>query len=190
MTSIMDAKRNPYIDYYATVYHGIDVEKFTLRDRPGRGLVYFGRIHPDKGVAEAIAVAKAAGLPLVIAGIVHDRTYFEQEIAPHVDGDRVRYVGSLGPAERDELLGSSLALLHLVEFAEPFGLSMIEAMACGTPVIARGRGAVREVVDEGLTGFVVADVAGAIDAIGRIGALDRRAVRARVAERFSRDRMV
>jgi len=188
--SISDADRDPDLRYVATVYHGIDLAEFTLRERPGRGLVYFGRIHPDKGVADAIAVAKAAGLPLVIAGIVHDRTYFEREIAPHVDGDRVRYVGSLGPAERDELLGSALALLHLVEFAEPFGLSMIEAMACGTPVIARGRGAVREVVDEGLTGFVVDDVAGAIDAVGRIGALDRRAVRARVAERFSRDRMV
>ena len=188
--SISDADRDPDLRYVATVYHGIDLAEFTLRERPGRGLVYFGRIHPDKGVADAIAVAKAAGVPLVIAGIVHDRRYFEREIAPHVDGDRVRYVGSLGPAERDELLGSALALLHLVEFAEPFGLSMIEAMACGTPVIARGRGAVREVVDEGLTGFVVDDVAGAIDAVRRIGALDRRAVRARVAERFSRDRMV
>src|SRR5207247_10795041 len=143
-----------------TVYHGIYLAEFTLRDRPCCGLLYFVRIHPDKGLADAIAVAKAAGLPLVIAGIVHDRTYFEREIAPHVDGDRVRYVGSLGPAERDELLGSALALLHMVEFAEPFGLSMIEAMACGTPVIARGRGAVREAVDEGLTGFVVDDVAG------------------------------
>ncbi len=188
--SISDADRDPNLRYVATVYHGIDLAEFTLRERPGRGLVYFGRIHPDKGVAEAIAVAKAAGLPLVIAGIVQDPTYFEREIAPHVDGHRVRYVGSLGPAERDELLGSALALLHLVEFAEPFGLSMIEAMACGTPVIARGRGAVREVVDDGVTGFVVDDLAGAIDAVGRIGALDRRAVRARVAERFSRDRMV
>jgi glycosyltransferase involved in cell wall biosynthesis len=102
----------------------------------------------------------------------------------------VRYVGSLGATDRDELLGSALALLHLIEFAEPFGLSMIEAMACGTPVIARRRGSVPEVVDEGITGFVVDDVAGAIQAVGRVGALDRRKVRARVAERFSRDRMV
>jgi len=188
--SISDADRDPDLPYVATVYHGIDLAEFTLREQPGRGLAYFGRIHPDKGVAEAIAVAEAVGLPLVIAGIVHDRSYFDREIAPRVDGARVRYVGSLGPAERDELLGSALALLHLVEFAEPFGLSMIEAMACGTPVIARGRGSVREVVDEGITGFVVDDVAGAVDAVGRIGQLDRRVVRARVAERFSRDRMV
>jgi glycosyltransferase involved in cell wall biosynthesis len=188
--SISDADRDPDLPYVATVYHGIDLSEFTPREQPGRGLVYFGRIHPDKGVAEAIAVAKAVGLPLVIAGIVHDREYFERQIAPHVDGDRVRYVGSLGAADRDLLLGSALALLHLVEFAEPFGLSMIEAMACGTPVIARRRGSVPEVVDEGITGFVVDDVAGAIQAVGRVGALDRRAVRARVAERFSRDRMV
>jgi glycosyltransferase involved in cell wall biosynthesis len=188
--SISDADRAPDLPYVATVYHGIELSEFTPRERPGRGLACFGRIHPDKGVAEAIAVAKAVGLPLVIAGIIHDRDYFAREVAPHLDGDRVRYVGSVGPAERDELLGSALALLHLVEFAEPFGLSMIEAMACGTPVIARRRGSVPEVVDEGITGFVVDDVARAIDAVGRIGALDRRAVRARVAERFSRDRMV
>jgi glycosyltransferase involved in cell wall biosynthesis len=188
--SISEADRDPELRYLATVYHGIDLSEFTPREQAGRGLVYLGRIHPDKGVAEAIAVAKAVGLPLVIAGIVHDREYFEREIAQHVDGDRVRYVGSLGAADRDELLGSALALLHLVEFAEPFGLSMIEAMACGTPVIARRRGSVPEVVDEGITGFVVDDVAGAIQAVGRVATLDRRAVRARVAERFSRDRMV
>lgn len=188
--SISDADRDPDLPYIATVYHGIDLSEFTPRERTGQGLVFFGRIHPDKGVADAIAVAKAVHLPLVLAGIVHDREYFEREIAPHVDGDRVRYVGSLGPAERNELLGSALALLHLVEFAEPFGLSMIEAMACGTPVIARRRGSVPEVVDEGVTGFVVDDIAGAIDAVERVRGLDRRAVRARVAERFSRDRMV
>ena len=188
--SISEADRDPELPYVATVYHGIDLSEFTPREQQGRGLVYFGRIHPDKGVAEAIAVARAVGMPLVIAGIVHDRDYFEREIAPHVDGDRVRYVGSLGATDRNELLGSALALLHLVEFAEPFGLSMIEAMACGTPVIARRRGSVPEVVDEGITGFVVDDVAGAIEAVGRVGGLDRRAVRARAADRFSRDRMV
>ena len=188
--AISDADRDPALRYIATVHHGIDLSEFTPREEPGRGLVYFGRIHPDKGVAEAIAVARATGLPLVIAGIVHDREYFEREIAPHLDADRIRYVGSVGPRERDELLGSALALVHLVEFAEPFGLSMVEAMACGTPVIARRRGSVPEVVDEGVTGFVVDDVAGAIDAVPRVAALDRRAIRARTAERFSRDRMV
>jgi glycosyltransferase involved in cell wall biosynthesis len=188
--SISNADRDPGLAYAATIYHGIDLAEFTPRGQVGESLVYFGRIHPDKGVAEAIAVAKAVGLRLTIAGIVHDHRYFDEEIAPHVDGDRVRYVGSLGPAERDQLLGSALALLHLVEFAEPFGLSMVEAMACGTPVIARRRGSVEEVVDEGVTGFVVDDVAGAIEAVAKARALDRRVVRDRVAQRFSRDRMV
>jgi glycosyltransferase involved in cell wall biosynthesis len=188
--SVSDADRDPELRYLATVHHGIDLAEFTPRERPGRGLAFLGRIHPDKGVAEAIAVAHGTGLPLVIAGIVHDREYFESEVAPHVDGERVRYVGSVGPRERDELLGSALALLHLVEFAEPFGLSMVEAMACGTPVIARRRGSVPEVVDEGVTGFVVDDVAGAIAAVARVDRLDRRAVRQRAVERFSRDRMV
>ena len=188
--SISDADRDPDLPYVATVYHGIDLSEFTPRYERGRELVYLGRIHPDKGVAEAIAVAQAVGLPLAIAGIIHDRDYYDREVAPHLDGERVRYLGSLGPADRDRLLGSALALLHLVEFAEPFGLSMVEAMACGTPVIARRRGSVAEVVDDGVSGFVVDDVAGAIDAVRRIGDLDRRAVRARVAQRFSRDRMV
>jgi len=135
-------------------------------------------------------VAEAVGLPLVIAGIVHDREYFDREIAPRLDGEAVRYVGPIGPRDRDTLLGSAVALLHLVEFPEPFGLSMIEAMACGTPVIARRRGSVPEVIDEGVTGFVVDDVAGAIAAVDRARSLDRRGVRTRAAERFSRDRMV
>ena len=188
--SISDADRDPDLSYAATVYHGIDLSDFTFRDGPGRRLVFLGRIHPDKGVADAIAVAEAVGLPLVIAGIVHDREYFDREIAPHLDGEAVRYVGPIGPRDRDALLGSAVALLHLVEFPEPFGLSMIEAMACGTPVIARRRGSVPEVIDEGVTGFVVDDVAGAVAAVDRVRSLDRRGVRTRAAERFSRDRMV
>jgi len=188
--SVSDADRDPALRYAATVYHGIDLAEFTPRARPGEPLVFLGRIHPDKGVADAIAVAKAVGRPLVIAGIVHDAGYFEREVAPHLDGERVRYVGSVGPRDRDALLGGAYALLHLVEFAEPFGLSMVEAMACGTPVIARRRGSIPEVVDEGVTGLIVDDVAGAIEAVRHAGSLDRRQVRARAAERFSRDRMV
>jgi glycosyltransferase involved in cell wall biosynthesis len=188
--SISDADRDPELSYLATVYHGIDLAEFTPVERPGRGLAFLGRIHPDKGVAEAIAIAREVELPLVIAGIVHDREYFDREVSPYLDGDRVRYVGSLGPRDRDELLGGALALLHPVRFAEPFGLAMIEAMACGTPVIGFRRGAVPEVIDDGVTGFVVDDVAGGVEAVRRAAGLDRRLVRARVAERFSRDRMV
>ncbi|HEU5288508.1 MAG TPA: glycosyltransferase family 4 protein [Candidatus Limnocylindria bacterium] len=188
--SVSDADRHPRLTYARTVYHGIALEEFTPRDRPGTYLVFLGRMHSDKGVAEAIEVARRADLPLVLAGIIHDEEYFAREIAPHVDDVHVRYVGSAGPKERDELLGNALALIHLVNFAEPFGLSMVEAMACGTPVIARRRGSIPEVVEDGLTGFVVDDVAGAVAAVGRVSGLDRRAIRARCAERFSRDRMV
>jgi glycosyltransferase involved in cell wall biosynthesis len=188
--SISHADRHPSLTYAATVYHGIDLGEFTLRDRPGDYLLFFGRIHPDKGVAEAIELARRAGLRLVIAGIIHDEAYFAREVAPHIDDDRVHYVGAAGPEQRDELLGGALALVHLVNFAEPFGLSMVEAMACGTPVIGRRRGSVPEVVDDDVTGAVVDDVDGALAAIPRVSALDRASVRARCAERFSRDRMV
>ena len=188
--SISDADRHASLRYLATVYHGIALEEFTLRETPGDYLLFFGRIHPDKGVSEAIELARRADMRLVIAGIIHDEAYFAREVAPHIDDDRVRYVGSAGPKERDDLLGNARALVHLVNFAEPFGLSMIEAMACGTPVIGRRRGSVPEVVDDGVTGYVVDDIGGGLEAVAKVGSLDRRAVRARCAERFSRDRMV
>ncbi|HKY51246.1 MAG TPA: glycosyltransferase family 4 protein [Candidatus Limnocylindria bacterium] len=188
--SISDADRHPTLTYEATVYHGIALEEFTARERAGEDLVFLGRIHPDKGVVEAIELARRTGRRLVIAGIVHDQEYFAREVAPLLDGDRLQYVGSLGPRERDALLGGAFALVHLVNFAEPFGLSMIEAMACGTPVIARRRGSVPEVVEDGLTGVIVDDVDGAVASISRVARLDRRAIRVRCAQRFSRDRMV
>lgn len=188
--SISDADRRPELSYARTIHHGIDLAEFTPRVERGDYLLFFGRIHPDKGAAEAVALARRAHIPLVLAGIVHDEDYYRSEIAPYVDGDRVRYAGSVGPRDRDALLGGALALVHLVNFAEPFGLSMIEAMACGTPVIARPRGSVVEVVEDGVTGFVVSDDAQEDEAVRRVASLDRRVVRARCAERFSRDRMV
>lgn len=188
--AISDADRHPSLDYLATVYHGIPLEEFSLRLRPDDYLLFFGRIHPDKGVAEAIEVARQAGRRLIIAGIVQDKTYFAERVAPHLDGDRVRYVGSVGPAERDALLGGAYALLHLISFDEPFGLSMVEAMACGTPVIACGRGSVPEVVRHGESGWIVGGVSDAVGAVSAVGALDRAQIRASVAERFSRERMV
>ena len=190
--SISDADRRPQLTYLATVHHGIDLAELTFSrsaDEDGP-LVVLGRIHPDKGVAEAITAAERAGRPLLIAGIVQDQVYFDTAVAPRIDGRRVRYLGPVGPRERDELLGSAAALLHLVSFAEPFGLSMVEAMACGTPVIARGLGSVPEVVAHGETGFVVADVDGAVAAIGRLGEIDREACRRRAERCFSVDRMV
>jgi glycosyltransferase involved in cell wall biosynthesis len=188
--AISEADRHPSLDYLATVYHGIALEEFTLREAPDDYLLFFGRIHPDKGAAEAIAVARRAGRRLILAGIVQDEAYFAREVAPHVDGDRVQYVGSVGQEERDRLLGGAFALLHLICFDEPFGLSMVEAMACGTPVIAYGRGSVPEIVRHGETGWIVSDEAAAVAAVASVGALDRAAIRADVAERFSREVMV
>jgi glycosyltransferase involved in cell wall biosynthesis len=188
--SISDADRDPSLDYIATVYHGIPLDEFTLRREPGEYLLFFGRIHPDKGAAEAIEVARRSGRRLILAGIVHDQAYFEQQIAPHLDDDRVRYVGAAGPAERDTLLGGAYALLHLINFDEPFGLSMIEAMACGTPVIACRRGSVPELIRHGETGWIVGGVDEAVAVLDRAEVLDRPGIRAHVAEHFSRERMV
>jgi len=188
--AISDADRHPGLRYAATIHHGIPLEEFTLRGRPGSYLLYFGRIHPDKGAKEAVQLARRCDLPLVLAGIIHDEPYFAEHIQPFLDGEQIRYVGSVGPVERDALLGGALALVHLINFAEPFGLSVVEAMATGTPVIARPLGSMPEVIDEGVTGFLVEDVDRAVDAVRLVRTLDRRSVRARAALRFSSDRMV
>jgi glycosyltransferase involved in cell wall biosynthesis len=189
--AISDADRHPDLHYEATVHHGIPVHETV----PGPGsadgtLLYFGRIHPEKGTAQAIEVARRAGRPLVVAGIVQDNDYFHAEVVPHLDGRTVRYLGPIGPDRRDELLGHADALLHLVRFAEPFGLSMVEAMACGTPVVATPLGAVPEVIVDGRTGFLVDTVDEAVAAVGRLDRLERATCRAHVEANFSVDRMV
>lgn len=188
--AISDADRSPALPYAATIHHGVPFDDYPLGRGDGGYLVFFGRIHHDKGTAEAIEVARRAGLPLVIAGLIHDESYHAREVMPHVDDDRVRYVGSVDAREGARLLGGALALLHLVNFDEPFGLSMIEAMATGTPVIATRRGSVPEVVEDGVTGAIVRDVAAAVDAIARVARLDRAAIRERACARFSQERMV
>ncbi len=187
--SISASDRHPDLDYIATVHHGIDLAEFTFQPQPGTYLLFFGRIHPDKGAADAIRVARAAGLPLVLAGIVQDQAYFDREVAPHL-GAAVRFVGSVGAAARDRWLAGALGLLHLIHFDEPFGLSVIEAMACGTPVIAYRRGSMAELIIDGSSGFLVADEGTAVEAVGRLAALDRSLVREHVAARFSRNRMI
>src|SRR5688572_19287219 len=188
--AISDADRHPRLDYVATIHHGIDTDDFALGKGDGGYLLFFGRIHPEKGAAEAIEVARRVGLPLVIAGIVQDRRYFEAEVAPHLDGERVRYLGPVGPDERPEVLGRAVALLHLIGFEEPFGFSVVEAMACGTPVIAFRRGSMPELVDDGHSGALVDDVEGAAAAVPSVIQFDRADIRARAVARFSRDRMV
>ena len=187
--AISDADRAPGLHYAATIHHGIVLDDFPFDAAGGSDLLFFGRIHPDKGAKEAIAVARATGRRLHLAGIVQDQGYFDREVAPHVDGDRVIYHGPVGGTERTRMLGGAAALLHLIGFDEPFGLSVVEAMACGTPVIAIDRGSMPELIDDGITGFLVADVDGAIAAVARVGEIDRAACRAAVAARFSVERM-
>jgi glycosyltransferase involved in cell wall biosynthesis len=187
--SISEADRSPRLDYVATVHHGVDIERFTFRPVPDEYLLFFGRIHPDKGPREAIEIARRTSRPLVLAGVVQDRAYFEREVEPHLDGARVKYVGSVGPRRRDELLGGAVALLHPIAFDEPFGLSVVEALACGTPVIAFERGSMRELIRDGVCGFLVDTVEEAARAVGEVPTLSRRRCRHHAEQRFTADRM-
>jgi glycosyltransferase involved in cell wall biosynthesis len=188
--SISDSDRSPDLDYLATVHHGVDLAGLPFHPDGGDDLILFGRIHPDKGTDIAIEIARRAGRRLVMCGIVQDREYFAERVEPLIDGERVVYLGSIGPEERDTILGSGAALLHPIRFAEPFGLSVVESMACGTPVVAYRKGSMPEVVDEGVTGFLVDTVDEAVAAVERVGEIDRAACSARARVRFSADRMV
>jgi glycosyltransferase involved in cell wall biosynthesis len=187
--AISAADRHPELRYAATIHHGVALDEFPFDPTGGEDLLFFGRIHPDKGAAEAIEASRRAGRRLMMAGIVQDQAYHEHRVAPAIDGTRVLYSGPVGGAARARLLGSVRALLHLINFDEPFGLSVIEAMACGTPVIACNRGSMPELIDHGVTGFLVEGVDGAVEAIARIDEIDRAACRAVVADRFTVDRM-
>lgn len=188
--AISDADRHEKLDYVATIHHGIDMQEFEVGPGPGDYLLFFGRIHPEKGTAEAIEVAKQAGMPLIIAGIIQDHDYFERFVEPRVDGERVRYIGPVGPDRRGDLLGGARALLHLINFDEPFGFSVVEAMACGTPVIARSRGSMSEIVRDGENGFLVSSLDEAVVAVHASDGIDRMAVRTSVEHRFDSNRMV
>ncbi len=188
--AISEADRAPELHYDATIHHGIRTDDFTFCPGPGEYLLFLGRIHPDKGVHRAIEVAAVAGLPLIIAGVIQDEQYFKAAVEPYLDGAAVTYVGPVAAAERDRLLGGARALLHLISFAEPFGLAVVESLATGTPVIAAPLGALPETVRDGVTGFLVADVPAAVSAVAAIDGLDRSACRADAVFRFDADRMV
>jgi glycosyltransferase involved in cell wall biosynthesis len=187
--AISNADRHSDLRYAATIHHGIRLEDFPFDPYGSEDLLFFGRIHPDKGAAEAIAAACQAGRRLVMAGIIQDQDYHNEHVAPALDGGSVVYRGPVGGTARTQALGSAHALLHLINFEEPFGLSVVEALACGTPVIASNRGSMPELIDHGVTGFLVNSVDEAVDAIDRIGEIDRAACRAAVSARFTVDRM-
>jgi glycosyltransferase involved in cell wall biosynthesis len=187
--AISAADRHPDLRYAATIHHGIRLEDFPFDPVGGEDLLFFGRIHPDKGAAEAIATARQAGRRLIMAGIIQDHGYYAEHVAPALDGHRIDYLGPIGGDVRTKTLGSARALLHLINFEEPFGLSVVEALACGTPVIASRRGSMPELIEHGVTGFLVDSVDEAVEAVGRIGEIDRAACRASVAARFTVDRM-
>lgn len=188
--SISDADRSAELDYVATVHHGIDMSRFPFCDEPGEELVAFGRIHPDKATVDAIEIARLTGRPLLICGPVHDEAYYAERVAPRIDGRQVRYLGNIGPDDRARVLGRAAVLLHPLGFDEPFGLSVVEAMACGTPVIGYSRGALPETVHHGRSGFLVDGVASAAAAVPDAVRLDRAVVSATTRRRFSVDRMV
>ena len=189
--AISDADRHEKLDYIATIHHGIDMTGFELGTGAGGYLLYFGRIHPDKGTVEAIDVAEQAGIPLILAGIVQDQEYFDRLVAPRIDGSSVTYVGPVWADGRSELLGGALALLHLINFDEPFGFSVIEAMACGTPVIATARGSMPEIVERRDERLSRHDAGRGAGRGGSLAAIWTEAPCGRsVEQRFGIDRMV
>lgn len=190
--AISDADRHTDLTYAATIHHGVELDRFTFSPEPDpeQHLLFLGRLHPDKGTHLAIEVARRAGMPLVIAGPIADRAYFDAAVEPHLGRAGVSYAGPVGPAQRDALLGGATALLHLIAFAEPFGLSVVESLATGTPVVAFGLGSMPEVLRDGVTGFLVDDVDAAVAAVQRLGELRRQDCRGDVEARFTAARMV
>ena len=188
--SISDADRSPELNYIKTIHHGIDIQQFDFQSDPDDTLVFFGRIHPDKGVREALHIATTCNKKLILAGIIQDHAYYDQYVAPHIDNDQVVYLGSVGPVERSRLLGKACALLHPITFDEPFGLSVVESMACGTPVIAFDRGSMPELIENGQNGFLVSNVNEAVASVARLQEIDRATCRRHVERRFTVERMI
>jgi glycosyltransferase involved in cell wall biosynthesis len=187
--SISEANRHPELDYTATVYNGINTGEFSFVEKPGDYLLFFGRIHPEKGTLEAITIAKRSGKKLIIAGLIQDEVYFNTHILPAIDNKNIVYAGNCGPAQRNELLGNALALLHLISFEEPFGLSVVEAMCCGTPVIAFNRGSMPELIKHGRTGYLVDKIEEAATAVHDLSTINRDECRQWAVTMFSKEKM-
>ncbi len=187
--SISHSDRSSDLQYIANVYNGIDTGQFTFNNNPGSYLLFFGRIHPHKGTFESIEIAKRSGRKLIIAGLIQDQSYWKEKILPLIDGEQVIYKGNCGPVERDKLLGNAAALLHPISFDEPFGLSVVEAMCCGTPVIAFSRGAMPELIKPGKTGFLVKHTGEAVEAVAALSSISRADCRQHVSDNFSVKKM-
>jgi glycosyltransferase involved in cell wall biosynthesis len=187
--SISNANRIPQLNYIRTVYNGIKTADFTFCNDPEDYLLYLGRIHPDKGTAEAIQIARKSKRRLIIAGIIQDQEYFDNIVKPGLT-DEIIFIGEAGPEARNELLGKATALLHPINFDEPFGLSVAEAMMCGTPVIAFNRGSMPELVLHGTTGFLVNTVDEAVESLTEVHKINRQNCRSWCLEQFSQEKMV
>jgi glycosyltransferase involved in cell wall biosynthesis len=188
--SVSDSDRATGLNYLATVYNGIDLSLYPLQECSGEDLIFLGRIHPDKGVHLAIEVAHLSGMRLVIAGIVQDEAYFREQVQPHVDGQKILYIGPVDVKGKNELFARARVLLHLNTIPERFGLVLIEANAAGVPVIAMDFGSCREVIKDRRTGFLVDSVAEAVQAVKRVSEINRAACRSRVLQHFSIETMV
>ena len=193
LVSISNAQRAPlpWVNWQDTVYHGLPVDRYRFRPETGQYLACLGRISPEKGIDRAIEIAKQVGIPLKIAAKVDraDRDYFAQVIEPLLDHPLVEYLGEIGDDRKDEFLGNAYALLFPIDWPEPFGIVMIEAMACGTPVIAYSSGSVPEVMEQGRTGFIVDQLEDAVQAVRRVPLLSRARCREIFEERFTAARM-
>ena len=193
VVSISEAQRRPlnWINWVGTVQHGLPEDLYRFHEEPGKYLAFLGRISPEKGVDDAIELAKRTGIPLKIAAKVSrvDREYHESVIRPLLDHPLVEYIGEISEKEKDEFLGNALALLAPVKWLEPFGMVLIEALACGTPVVAYNRGAIPEIVKDGVTGIIACDLEAAAAAILDIPRMSRRACRRHFERRFTAARM-
>jgi glycosyltransferase involved in cell wall biosynthesis len=187
--SISNSDRSDQLTYLATVYNGLNTAHFEFNDKPDDYLLYFGRIHHDKGTAEAIEIAKRSGRQLLIAGLIQDADYFNTQIKPRLN-DQIQYLGNAEPCKRKELLGNAYALLHPINFNEPFGMSVAEAMLCGTPVIAFNRGSMPELIKHQETGFLVGNIDEAVEAVTQINHIKRIDCHERAFSQFSSDKMV
>jgi glycosyltransferase involved in cell wall biosynthesis len=188
--SISNAARIPELNYIATVYHGIDLNQFTFNSHSKDYLIFFGRLHYDKGIKKAIEIALKFRMKLILAGIIQDKDYFKRNIEPFLDNKLIEYVGVADPEKRDELLGGAYALLNPINIPEAFGLSVVEAMACGTPVISFNKGSMSEVISNGKTGFLVNSIEESIKALKIIDTIDRAECRKWVEKKFTVNRMV